>query len=213
MAGRQSYQFGEFLLDDGERRVSRPMQLAPKTYEVLVALLRRAGGLVMKQEWHAQVWPEARVEEGILAVHLSALRRALDGQDNTPYIETVSRSAYRFTVPVIERNSAELPTAEIAELCKRGHAHLRAASMYEVPKALAAFRAAIALDPTDAPHMPGWACLLCTGTVSNAAILRRLCRGEGLRAPGFGYRSRLVRNSTRSGRHPFSGLSVGCGTR
>lgn len=155
MAGRQSYQFGEFLLDDGERRVSRPMQLAPKTYEVLVALLRRAGGLVMKQELHAQVWPEARVEEGILAVHVSALRRALDGQDNTPYIETVSRSAYRFTVPVIERNSAELPTAEIAELCKRGHAHLRAASMYEVPKALAAFRAAIALDPTDAPAHAG----------------------------------------------------------
>jgi hypothetical protein len=43
------------------------------------------------------------------------------------------------------------------------------------------------------PHTPGWACLLCTGTVSNAAILRRLCRGEGLCAPGFGYRSRLVR--------------------
>ena len=62
MAGRQSYQFGKFLLNDGERRVSRPMQLAPKTYEVLVALLRRAGGLVMKQELHAQVWPEARVE-------------------------------------------------------------------------------------------------------------------------------------------------------
>jgi hypothetical protein len=36
--------------------VSRPMQLAPKTYEVLVALLRRAGGLVMRQELHAQVW-------------------------------------------------------------------------------------------------------------------------------------------------------------
>ena len=52
MAGRQSYQFGE-LLDDGERRVSRPMQLAHKTYEALVALLRRARGLVMKQELHA----------------------------------------------------------------------------------------------------------------------------------------------------------------
>jgi DNA-binding winged helix-turn-helix (wHTH) protein len=96
MAGRESYQFGEFLLDVGERRVSRsgqPIQLAPKTYDVLVALLRRAGGLVTKQELLAQVWPEACVEEGILAVHVSALRRALDGQDSTPYIETVSRSS------------------------------------------------------------------------------------------------------------------------
>jgi DNA-binding winged helix-turn-helix (wHTH) protein len=82
MPGRECYQFGEFQLEVAERRLVRadqPIQLAPKTHDVLVALLRRAGGLVTKRELLAQVWPEAVVEEGILAVHISALRRALNG--------------------------------------------------------------------------------------------------------------------------------------
>jgi hypothetical protein len=83
MLGRECYQFGEFLLEVAERRLfhaGQPIQLAPKTHDVLVALLRRAGGLVKKRELLAQVWPEAFVEEGILAVHISALRRALNGK-------------------------------------------------------------------------------------------------------------------------------------
>ena len=58
MAGRECYEFGEFLLEAAERRLSRagqPIQLAPKTHDVLVALLRRAGGLVKKRESLAQV--------------------------------------------------------------------------------------------------------------------------------------------------------------
>src|SRR6516225_10205268 len=164
MPGRECYQFGEFQLEVAERRLVRadqPIQLAPKTHDVLVALLRRAGGLVKKRELLAQVWPEAFVEEGILAVHISALRRALNGKGGTRYIETVSRSGYRFTAPVIERHSTQPPGVEIVELCNRGRAHLRAASMYETPKALAAFRAAIALDPTYAPAHAGLALACC----------------------------------------------------
>ncbi|HTS76887.1 MAG TPA: winged helix-turn-helix domain-containing protein [Bryobacteraceae bacterium] len=163
MAGRESYHFGEFLLEAGERRLSRagqPVQLPPKTHDVLLALLRRAGGLVTKRELLEQVWPEACVEEGILAVHISALRKALDDVDGTPFIETVSRSGYRFIAPVMERRSGD-PPGEVSELCGRGRAHLRAASMYEVPKALAAFRAAIALDPAYAPAHAGLALACC----------------------------------------------------
>jgi DNA-binding winged helix-turn-helix (wHTH) protein/tetratricopeptide (TPR) repeat protein len=164
MAGRECYEFGEFLLDAAERRLSRagqPIQLAPKTHDVLVALLRRAGGLVTKRELLTQVWPEAFVDEGILAVHVSALRRALNGGGGARYIETVSRSGYRFAAPVMERHSTQPPAVEVTELCRLGRAHLRAASMYETPKARAAFRAAIVLDPTYAAAHAGLALACC----------------------------------------------------
>ena len=163
MPGSERYQFGEFLLEVAERRLSRagqPIRLAPKAHDVLIVLLRRAGGLVRKRELLAQVWPEAIVEEGILAVHISALRKALNGGGATQYIETVSRSGYRFAAPVTEWHSTQ-PAAEITELCNRGRGHLRAASMYEVPKALAAFRAAIALDPACAAAHAGLALACC----------------------------------------------------
>jgi DNA-binding winged helix-turn-helix (wHTH) protein len=64
------------------------MQLAPKTHDVLVALLRRARRPSHEAELLAEVWPEAFVEEGILAVHISALRRALNGRGEIRCIET-----------------------------------------------------------------------------------------------------------------------------
>lgn len=164
MAAGECYEFGEYMLEASERRLSRdgrPIPLEPKTHDVLVALLRRAGGLVTKQELLAQVWPEAFVEEGILAVHVSALRRALNGGGGARYIETVSRSGYRFTAPVVKRHSAQQPGVEVAELCERGRAHLRAASMYEIPKAMAAFRGAIALDEGYAAAHAGLALACC----------------------------------------------------
>ena len=49
------------------------------------------------------MWPEAFVEEGILAVHVSALRKALgDTRRPARCIETVSRTGYRFIAPVTE---------------------------------------------------------------------------------------------------------------
>ena len=68
---------------------------------MLVVLVRQSGRLVTKDELLAQVWPESFVEEGILNVHVAALRKAL-GDDTRPpaYIETVVRSGYRFIAAV-----------------------------------------------------------------------------------------------------------------
>src|SRR2546423_1480504 len=96
MGGREVYEFGEFTLDVGERRLTRngrPIGLPPKAYDVLVVLLRNGGRLVRKSELLAAVWPESFVEEGILAVHISQLRKALGKHQ---YIETVARSGYRW---------------------------------------------------------------------------------------------------------------------
>jgi DNA-binding winged helix-turn-helix (wHTH) protein len=94
------YGFGEFTLDIPDRRLTRgtcPVHLAPKTYDVLVALIRKAGRLVTKRELLEGVWPGIFVDEGILTVHVAAIRRALgDTRQSPAYIETVSGSGYRF---------------------------------------------------------------------------------------------------------------------
>src|ERR1022692_3985692 len=94
----ETYTFGVFTLEISERRLSNAgnaVPLAPKAYDLLTVLVRNAGRLVAKSELLSQVWPESFVEEGILSVHISALRKAL-GDDGHQFIETVPRSGYRF---------------------------------------------------------------------------------------------------------------------
>ncbi len=170
------YAFGDFTLDAGERQLSRDgrvVPVSPKAHDLLVALVRRAGHLVTKQELLDLVWPDASVEEGIVAVHVSGLRTVLG--DRTPdrrYIETVSRSGYRFIAPVVTTQAAA-PSAsgrpgteppahpDVHELVGVGRAHLLTASRPEVPKAVAAFRAALALDQNYAPAHAGLALAAC----------------------------------------------------
>src|SRR5262249_16016027 len=48
-----------------------------------------------------QLWPDAFVEEGNLAKHVSLLRKALSADSNgTAYIETAPKKGYRFVVQV-----------------------------------------------------------------------------------------------------------------
>jgi DNA-binding winged helix-turn-helix (wHTH) protein len=105
--GQDLYDFGEFTLDVPDRRLTRgraSVHLTPKTYDVLVALIRRAGHLTTKHELLESVWPGVYVDEGILTVHVAALRKALGDRKRSPvYIETISRWGYRFIAPVGHR--------------------------------------------------------------------------------------------------------------
>lgn len=180
MAQRQIYRFGAFTLDVRERRLTAGtdvVRLSPKAFDVLSALVQQPGRLVTKNELLARVWPEAFVEEGILTVHMSALRKAL-GDDTRPssYIETVARSGYRF-VASVERDhtddersmlTAMARPVELYELVGRGRAHLLSGSFFELPAAVDAFRAALAIDPTYAP--------------AHAGLARARCAQAGLRA-------------------------------
>src|SRR4030095_6619322 len=105
-----------------------------------VELVRESGKLVTKQELLARVWPDAFVEEGILTVHISSLRRALgDSQRRPRCIETIPRSGYRFiatVTPMLANDvSAQLGNGvcpvEVYELVGRGRLHLLAASHFE----------------------------------------------------------------------------------
>lgn len=173
MARGEAFHFGDCTLDVAERQLLRSatvVRLSPKAFDVLVALVRHPGHLVTKDELLTDVWPESFVEEGILTVHVSALRKAL-GDDQRPptYIETVARSGYRFIAPVTRvaaddeqpaPNVAHRPV-ELYEFVGRGRAHLLSGSYFELPNAVDAFRAAVEIDSTYAPAHAGLARARC----------------------------------------------------
>lgn len=106
MVDLEVYRFGDFLLDVPERRLSKggeAIPLSPKSHDVLAHLVRSAGRLVSKSDLLDKVWSGSIVEEGILSVHIYGLRKALGDSNRSPrFIETVSRSGYRFIAPLLE---------------------------------------------------------------------------------------------------------------
>jgi DNA-binding winged helix-turn-helix (wHTH) protein len=115
---QEVYSFGEFALHIPDRSLTHggcSVHLAPKTYDVLVALVRRAGRLVTKQELLQGVWPRVFVDEGILTVHVAALRRALGDTRRSPaYIETVSRSGYRFIGSLVDATPGDAEATDVS---------------------------------------------------------------------------------------------------
>jgi predicted ATPase/DNA-binding winged helix-turn-helix (wHTH) protein len=96
--------FGPFELNVAERSLKKANQVIPlggRAYDILIALLEKAGEVVAKSELIAKAWPDVTVEEGSLRVHLSALRKALgDGQFGNKYIANIQRHGYSFIAPV-----------------------------------------------------------------------------------------------------------------
>ena len=157
------------MVHAGERRVTcmgRELALSPKAFDLLIHLLRHAGTLVTKRELLDAIWPTAFVEEGILTVHVSALRKALGDESASPqYIQTVPKSGYRFIAPVQATGVSVAATApaspEVCELVGRARALLLSARRDAVAGALQTFASAIRLDPTHAPAHAGLALAHC----------------------------------------------------
>jgi len=103
------YEFGRFRCDPREQLLlcdGKPVPLPPKSFEILLALVRSNGRLVMKDELMRQVWPDSFVEEANLTVNISALRKVLgETADGQQYIETVPKRGYRFVAPVTEKQA------------------------------------------------------------------------------------------------------------
>jgi DNA-binding winged helix-turn-helix (wHTH) protein/TolB-like protein/tetratricopeptide (TPR) repeat protein len=94
-----SYRFERFELQPSERRLLAagvPAVVDPRAFDVLIALVERAGHLVTKEELFSLVWPRLVVEENNLQVQVSALRKIL----GPAAIATVSGQGYRFTLEV-----------------------------------------------------------------------------------------------------------------
>ena len=96
--------FGPFRVLPKQRllmQTDKPVHLGSRAFDVLMALLERPGELVSKEEFMARVWPNTFVGPANLAMHISALRRALgDGRDGNRYVVTIPGRGYRFVAAV-----------------------------------------------------------------------------------------------------------------
>jgi predicted ATPase/DNA-binding winged helix-turn-helix (wHTH) protein len=92
-----AYRFGSFELQPDQRRLlvdGRPAALGPRAFDVLLALVERAGQLVTKNQLLDLVWPGLVVEENNLQVQISTLRKLLGPQA----IATIPGRGYRWTL-------------------------------------------------------------------------------------------------------------------
>src|SRR5712672_3166805 len=95
----ERYRFGPFELEPDKRQLLKDgatISLRPRAFDLLTALVDRAGHLVTKDQLLDRVWPKMVVEEAALHVQVSALRKVV-GSDA---IKTVSGRGYQFALPV-----------------------------------------------------------------------------------------------------------------
>src|SRR5215510_8910049 len=110
----QSYEFGRFRLNVGERVLLREgelVPLTPKVFDILVTLVEHGGQVVSKDDLMKRVWPNTFVEEGNLTQNISLLRKALgETPGGVQFIETVPRRGYRF----VAETSASVANGELS---------------------------------------------------------------------------------------------------
>ncbi len=124
------YAFGPVRIDVARHVATRdgqPLALAPKTFELLLILVRSGGRVLSRQELIAALWPDTFVEEANLSFQISTLRRALgdaasgaaaDADGAEPWIETVPKLGYRFT-PAVTASTDARPRRGVSAAAER----------------------------------------------------------------------------------------------
>ena len=101
-----SFALGSFILDSTAKLLlldGTPVALGERAVAVLLALVRRAGQLVTKDQLLTEAWNSLAVEESNLTVQISSLRRALGAAPGgDAWIETMPRRGYRYRGPLAE---------------------------------------------------------------------------------------------------------------
>jgi adenylate cyclase len=93
----EEIRFGRFRLDLGGPELrcdGQPVRVHRHALGILCALAEAKGEIVTKDELIARLWPGRIVEEGNLHVHVSALRKLLDGEGHG-LVVTVPGRGYR----------------------------------------------------------------------------------------------------------------------
>jgi DNA-binding winged helix-turn-helix (wHTH) protein len=86
-------------------RDGRAVKIGSRAFDLLVALVERAGNVVGKNDLFVRVWAKLVVEESNLRVHIACLRRLLgDDYLESRYIVHVATQGYIFVVPVCVTN-------------------------------------------------------------------------------------------------------------
>jgi eukaryotic-like serine/threonine-protein kinase len=102
--GKPLYEFGPFRVDPEKEillRDGEPVPLTPKTFQILLVLVRHSREIVTKDDLMKTVWPDTFVEETNLTRNIFTLRKALgESPQDHHYILTVPGRGYRFAESV-----------------------------------------------------------------------------------------------------------------
>jgi len=98
--GRKVHHFGVIEVDPTSRtvrRASQTVELAPKEFDLLLALLRARGAVVSRLQVMREVWGySAAVVSRTVDTHIAELRRKLEENPSSPrHIITVRKTGYR----------------------------------------------------------------------------------------------------------------------
>src|SRR5437016_9987727 len=101
---RELYEFGPFRVDPEKETLlhaGEPVPLTPKTFQILLVLVRHSKEVVTKDDLMKAVWPDTFVEEANLSRNIFMLRKALgESPQDHQYIVTVPGRGYRFAEDV-----------------------------------------------------------------------------------------------------------------
>lgn len=100
--GHLTYSFNDLVLDADRGTLSKSgveIPLRPKSFDVLVYLIKHQGVLVSKDDLLGAIWPDVVVTEDSLTQCLIEVRKAL-GDKSKSMIRTVPRRGYLFEVSV-----------------------------------------------------------------------------------------------------------------
>lgn len=116
---RERYRVADLVVDVGAGTVKRgkeTLPLSPLTFDLLVALIRRAPQAVGREELLGSVWPNQFVSEDSLWQRVRFLREALgDVAEEPRYLASVRGRGYRL-VSAVERLEGQAPIRALAVL-------------------------------------------------------------------------------------------------
>ena len=111
MSGR-AFSFGDFRLLPEERTLlesGKPVRISSRALDLLTILVDHPGELLSKKQLIAHAWPNTRVEENNLRVHIGTLRKLLgESPAGVSYIATIPGRGYSFVGHVVAESAPSL---------------------------------------------------------------------------------------------------------
>jgi DNA-binding winged helix-turn-helix (wHTH) protein/thioredoxin-like negative regulator of GroEL len=150
--------FGPYRINREQRLLNRgstAVPLAPKIYDLLLALAESGGRVLEKELLLNKLWPGTFVEEGSLARNISTLRKLLGGgRDDQKYIATIPKRGYRFVAEVSSGTaSSQAQQQSIAlkpeayDCYLRGRFYAQRQNQHDNGAAIEALERAVEIDP------------------------------------------------------------------
>jgi predicted ATPase/DNA-binding winged helix-turn-helix (wHTH) protein len=120
---RATISFGSFRFDRTRRlllKEGEPVRIGSRAFDLLIALIDRAGDVISRHELLDLVWRGMVVDEAGVRVHMASLRRALgDGRDGARYIVNIAGRGYSFVAPITRNDPDPRPPPPAASQAPR----------------------------------------------------------------------------------------------